>query len=264
MPSSGNRLIAFLTDFGTRDWYVATLKGIILSHAPRAQVVDITHDIPPQDVIAGAFVLASVVEWFPPETIFVAVVDPGVGSERPLLAARADQRYFIGPDNGLLSWSLERASQATIVRLTNRRYWLKDISRTFHGRDVMAPVAAHLARGVRLSQLGRPVERITKLAVPAIQRHERSVEGSILHIDAFGSLITNLPETLLRGKLSAGPVMVRYKERQARMVSSYLEGQPNELIAVVGSLRLIELAIREGSAAWVCNARRGDPVELRW
>jgi len=264
MPSSRTSVIALLTDFGTRDWYVATLKGVILSQVPRAQLIDITHEIPPQDVIAGAFVLASVVDWFPPETIFVAVVDPGVGSERPMLAARADDRYFIGPDNGLLSWSLERATRATIVRLTNRRYWLKNVSRTFHGRDIMAPVAAHLARGVRLSRLGTPVERITKLVLPAIQRHERSVEGSILHIDAFGSLITNLPETLLRGKLSSGQVRVRYKDRQARMVSSYMEGHVNELIAVVGSLRLIELAIREGSAAWVCNARRGDPVELRW
>jgi len=264
MPPPGTSVIALLTDFGTRDWYAAALKGVILSHAPRAQLVDITHEIPPQDVVAGAFVLASAVEWFPPGTIFVAVVDPGVGSERPLLAARADDRYFIGPDNGLLSWSLERTAASTIVRLTNRRYWRKDVSRTFHGRDIMAPVAAHLARGVRLSRFGTPVERITKLTVPTLQRRERSVEGSILHIDAFGSLITNLPETLLRGKLSSGQVRVRYKDRQARMVSSYGEGQASELIAVVGSLRLIELAIREGSAAWVCNARRGDPVELRW
>ena len=264
MPAPGAKVIALLTDFGTRDWYVAAMKGVILAQAPRAQLIDITHEIPPQDILAGAFILASAASWFPPGTIFVAVVDPGVGSDRALLAARADDRYFIGPDNGVLAWSLERAKQATIVRLTNRRYWLKDISRTFQGRDVLAPVAAHMARGVRLSQLGTPVTRVTTLTLPAIQRHDRSVEGRILHIDAFGNLVTNLPETVLRGKSGSGQMRLRYKDRSARMVSSYMEGAPNELIAVVGSLRLIELAIREGSAAWACNARRGDPVELRW
>ena len=264
MPASGAKVIALLTDFGTRDWYVAAMKGVMLSQAPRAQLIDITQEIPPQDILAGAFILASVASWFPPGTIFVAVVDPGVGGDRALLAARADDRYFIGPDNGLLAWSLERAKRATIVRLTNRRYWLKEVSRTFQGRDIMAPVAAYLARGVRLHQLGTPIERVVPLILPTIQRHERSIEGRLLHIDAFGNLVTNLPETVLRGNKSAGQMRLRYKDRSARMVSSYKEGAANELIAVVGSLRLIELAMKEGSAAWVCNARRGDPVELRW
>ncbi len=255
-------LVALLSDFGTRDWYVAAIKGGILSRAPSARLIDITHEIPPQDVVAGAFTLAAAVPWFPPGTVFMAVVDPGVGSHRALLAARADSRYFVGPDNGLLTLSFERARQLSIVRLANPRYWLQTVSRTFQGRDVMAPVATHLARGGSLAQLGIPIHRIAKLTFPPIQRRGRRVEGRIVHIDAFGNLITNLPGTLLAQTASASPPLIRYKGRAARVVLSYADGRPNELVAVVDSLGLIELAIREGSAAWVLNAKRDEKVDL--
>ncbi len=254
--------VALLTDFGTRDWYVGTLKGVLLSLCPRVHVVDITHDIPPQDVIAGAFTLSAVAHWFPPGTVFLTVVDPGVGSRRALLAAEADQRYFVGPDNGVLTLSLERAKRLTIVRLTNRRYWLNPVSHTFHGRDILAPVAAHLASGRSLRALGVVTRRITSLSLPTVQRTGRTMQGCLVHIDAFGNLITNVPGAALRGRPAHTKRVLRYKRRWVRVVSSYADGRPNELIAVIGSLGFVELAIREGSAAWTFRAKRGDRVEL--
>ena len=140
-------LIALLTDFGTRDWYVATLKAVLLSRCPTARLVDITHEIPPQDTVAGAFTLAAAAPWFPRGTVFLAVVDPGVGSRRAIVAVRADSYYFVGPDNGLLAHSVQHAKRLTVIRLTNREHWLTPVSATFQGRDMMAPVAAYLASG---------------------------------------------------------------------------------------------------------------------
>ena len=296
-------LIALLTDFGMRDWYVAALKGVILTRAPRTQLVDITHEIPPQDIIAGAFTLAAATPWFPRGTVIVAVVDPGVGSARGLLAARCDGRYLLGPDNGLLALALRapigmtsgrsgsglwvlgsgqlppalspepRANQslavkssnigrqATVIRLTNPRYWRDDVSRTFHGRDILAPVAAHLARGGSLARLGPPVRRIAPLALPPVEPQGRRLRGRVVHIDAFGNLMTNLSSTVLRTRRH-GPVIVRYKGRRASVVSSYWAGAPNRLIAVVNALGMVELAVRNASAAAAYAAQRGDPVDL--
>lgn len=254
--------IALLTDFGTRDWYVATLKGVILSRCPQARFVDITHEIPPQDVVAGAFTLAAAAPWFPAGTVFLAVVDPEVGSERALIAVRADERYFVGPDNGVLTLSVERAARRRIVRLTNRRYWLPDVSRTFHGRDMLAPVAAYLAGGGSMRSLGESTTRLTELSLPRVTRRGRVLQGAIVHIDAFGNLVTNLPAKLIANAQPARPRAVRYQQASARVVSSYSAGRANELIALAGSLGLVELAIRAGSAAWTLNARRGEPVEL--
>jgi len=255
-------LIALLTDFGTRDWYVAAIRGVLLSRCPRARLVDITHEIPPQDVVAGAFTLAAAVPWFPWGTVFLAVVDPGVGSDRALVAARADGWYLVGPNNGLLVRALDQATRRTVVRLTNRRYWLKTVSRTFQGRDILAPVAAHLAAGRGLARLGPPLSQLLPLELPVPQRRGRVVHGQIVHLDAFGNLITNLPGSLLRGEPAASHAALRYQRHAARMVSSYSAGRPRELIGLVNSLGLIELAVREGSAAWMFNAKRGDRVEL--
>ena len=256
------RLIALLTDFGTRDWYVAALKGVILSRCPQARLVDITHDVPPQDVLAGAFTLAAASPWFPRGTIFVAVVDPGVGSDRALLAASADGRYFIGPDNGLLAFSLERASRVSVVRLTNRRYWLPRVSRTFQGRDIMAPVAAYLACGGSLRRLGAPCRRVAPLAISPVHQEGRTARGRIMHIDAFGNLITNLPARLLAPPLRMA--QLRYRRRRIRVASSYSEGGSREVVAVAGSLGLVELAIRNGSAARTLKARRGERVTITY
>ena len=254
--------IALLTDFGTRDWYAAAMRGVILSYCPSARILDITHEVPPQDIVAGALTLAAAAPWFPRGTVFAAVVDPGVGGDRALVAARADGRYFVGPDNGLLALALAKAERVALIRLTNRRYWRRSVSQTFHGRDIMAPVAAHLANGVPLARLGVALKRLTPLEMPVPQRHGRTVRGQILHIDTFGNLITNLPAALLVRRDAAAHASLRYQRHAVRMVSSYAAGRPQELIAIVNSQELIELAIREGSAAWTFNAKRGDAVEL--
>jgi S-adenosylmethionine hydrolase len=260
----GSRLVALLSDFGTRDWYAATLKAVILSRCPRACIVDITHEIPPQDVTAGAVTLAAAAPWFPKGSVFLAVVDPGVGSSRGLLAIRANGRYFVGPDNGLLAPSLKEADGLTIVRLTNRRYWLKCVSQTFHARDIMAPAAAHLACGGSLAALGTPARHLAPLALPEPRRHGRTIQGQIIHLDAFGNLITNLPESLIQeesGKDSRA--ILQYQRKACRVVSSYAKGEANELIAVVNSLGLLEIAISNGSAAWTFGAKRGEEVTLK-
>ena len=257
--ASRSPLIALLTDFGTRDWYVACLKGVIAGICPRARLIDITHDIPPQDVTAGALNVAAAAPWLPPKTILVCLVDPGVGTARPLLAAQADEQIFLGPDNGLLSLVLARAGRRTLIRLTNPAYWLKDISRTFHGRDILAPVAAHLARGVRLASLGLPVTRYRPLPLPRIRKTADRLTGQIIYLDTFGNLITNLPAGLLASSRRGA---FRYHRSPVRVVSSYGDGRSGELIALAGSHGFIELAIRNGSAAARARAKRGDPVEL--
>lgn len=250
-------LIALLTDFGTRDWYVATVKAILLSRCPTARLVDITHEVPPQDTVAGAFTLAAAVPWFPPGTVFLAVVDPGVGTGRALVAVRADRHVLVGPDNGLLTLAVKRAKRLAAVRLTNARYWLPTVSATFQGRDVMAPVAAYLASGGSLRRVGVAAPRLAPLSLPTVQGEGSILRGHVVHIDAFGNLITNLPASAIARRGA-----VHYKRRAVRVVSSYAAGRPAELIAVSGSLGLVELAIRNGSAAWTLDATRGDEVKV--
>lgn len=255
-------LIALLTDFGARDWYVAAVKGVLLTRCPAARLLDITHEVPPQDVVAGAFILAAATPWLPPKTITVAVVDPGVGTSRAILACRVGGRYFIGPDNGVLSLCL-RAGSPSCVAISPRRLGLRVLSRTFHARDIMAPAAALLAAGRRLESLGTPVVRTACLPMPAVTRSAHAVTGRIAHIDAYGNLITTLSGAWLarrRGRLPR----LRCRDRMARVVSSYAEGRAREVVALTGSLGLIEVAVRDGSAARALRAKRHDPVSVLW
>ncbi len=252
-------LIALLTDFGTRDWYVASMKAVMLHLAPQARLVDITHEVPAYNVTAGAIALAAAVPWFPPRTIFVGVVDPGVGTARRLIAAKTGAHLFVGPDNGLLSLALEQSTRVSLVQLTNRRYWLPTVSRTFHGRDILAPVAAYLARGGRLSALGQRISCYTALPFPPVRRTAITARGSILYVDRFGNLITNLSSEVVR---AYRPGRLRARDRSVRLVSSYDEGRPNEVVAVIGSSGRLELAVRQGSAARRWRLRVGDAIEL--
>lgn len=255
-------VIGLLTDFGTRDWYVGALKAVILSRCPRAQLIDITHEIPPQDLLAGALTLAAVALWFPPRSVILAVVDPGVGTDRAILAARMDGRYLVGPDNGLLALSLAQARRVSVTRVANRRYWLSVVSQTFQARDIMAPVAAALASGQSLSRLGPAMRQVTPLALPAVQATGRALRGSVVHVDAFGNLITNLPATVLTARRGGESPTLQYQHRRVRVVSSYAAGRPRELVAIAGSLGFVELAVRDGSAARTCRAARGDAVRV--
>ncbi|HVG96580.1 MAG TPA: SAM-dependent chlorinase/fluorinase [Chloroflexota bacterium] len=250
-------LVALLTDFGRADAYAGVLHGVLAAVAPRTRVVDLTHDVPPQDVRAGAFLLLTAYRYFPPGTVFVAVVDPGVGSERAVLAVRAGGYLFVGPDNGLLRWAVEDAGGAdAAVRVEHPDYRLAPVSATFHGRDVMAPAAAHLSRGVALSDLGPPAGALSGAPLPRPRPLAAGLGGEVLHVDRFGNCITNLPplpgEVLLAG-------------RAARRVLTYAEGaraHPGEPVTLAGSAGWLEVALPGGSAAAALGVAPGASAIL--
>lgn len=217
----------------------------------------------PKTFLGGAFTLASTALWFPNGAVFVAVIDPGVGSSRAILAVKADGQFFIAPDNGVLGFIFERARRLDIVRLTNKRYWLPKVSSTFQGRDVMAPVASYLAQGGSLHRLGPPQEHPVALNLPKTKPNAQKTRGEIIHIDRFGNLVTNLrlPEETKSGS-PLDHFRLRYRGRNISVVSSYANGRLHELVSVVGSLGFLELAVREGSAARFLRARKGECVDL--
>ncbi|MBI2093757.1 MAG: SAM-dependent chlorinase/fluorinase [Candidatus Omnitrophica bacterium] len=249
-------IIALLTDFGTVDWYVASLRGVLVSRAPKARIIDITHEIPPYDVIAAALTLSACVEFFPRKTVFLVVVDPAVGTRRSLLAMEVNGRFFVGPDNGLLSPVASSAKRYAAVHLTKPSFWLKPVSRTFHGRDILAPVAAYLAKGGALSRLGTVARHLHPSPIPPCHSYPKRQEGSIVHIDRFGNLLTNIPAT-------KKPVAVLFRQRRLPVVSSYATAPKGKLVALVGSLGMWELAVREESAAASFRIKPGEAVILR-
>lgn len=252
-------IITLLTDFGTRDWFVPSMKGVILSIAPGVRLVDMTHEIPPQDVRAGAFVLASAARCFPKGTIHVAVVDPGVGSERRAVAVKTRQRLFIGPDNGLLSLALRNEEVVGIRSLDNERLFRRPVSHTFHGRDIFAPVAAHLANGTAFSSLGVRLASLRQLDVKPVRSRGQRVEGEVVFIDRYGNLITNIPRRSIR----PDSVVLMGKHRLPRVVSSYASVEEGRLVAVINSLDLLEISARNDSAAVTLGARVGTKVSVR-
>jgi len=191
-------IITLVSDFGTRDAYVGVLHGVILGIHPGATVVDICHDIPAQDVRSAAFVLSTAYPYFPRGTVHVVIVDPGVGTQRRAIAMRTAEAIFVAPDNGVLSYVLARQSVLETVHLTQAHYWLAPLSETFHGRDLFAPVAAHLALGTPLHEMGPAIEDAVQFPIPTPLVHgDGSIEGEVLHVDHFGNLITNVPHSLL-------------------------------------------------------------------
>ncbi len=258
-------VITLTTDFGSDGIYPAAMKGVILSIDPRATIVDVTHDVPPQNVRAGALALADVADCFPTGTIHVAVVDPGVGTDRAILCAKIADRYFIAPDNGLLSFVAARQAPEQIVKLTEPRYWREKVSSTFHGRDIIAPVAAHLSLGVTLDDIGTPVEAFITLPQPRLVVSQNRIEGMILEIDPFGNVITNITDDLLAGRPTDERVCVVCNIYETWGVySAYGEQVQGALCALVGSNGRLELAIVGGNAAERLGFRVGMPVTLAW
>jgi len=248
-------IISLLTDFGLADTYVGQVKGAMLTIAPAATLVDVTHAVAPQDVVGGAFLLWSAVEAFPPTSIHVAVVDPGVGSARRAIAIRSSRGdHFVGPDNGLLMPAVERLGGTELaVELTEPHYWRPNPSSTFHGRDIFGPVAAHLANGVSLDQLGHRITDVAWLELPA----PNGLEGEVIHVDAYGNLITNISARDLPERFQ-----VRLRERVMASGTHYAAVSRGELIALVGSAGLLEISAREASAADITGATRGIPVKV--
>jgi S-adenosyl-L-methionine hydrolase (adenosine-forming) len=258
-------LITLTTDFGPSSPYVAAMKGVILSLNPRAQIVEITHAVPPQDVRHGAIVLEEITPWFPPETIHVAVVDPGVGSSRKIIYARIGPSHFLAPDNGLLSRLARPAHPSTIIHITKADYWLPQVSATFHGRDILAPVAAHLSLGVPPEMLGEPLSELVTLDWVEVIVARGKIEGVIESIDSFGNLISNITADQLADAPRGEETVIECDEHQTQGIFATYSDQPEmTLVALVGSSGKLELAIVGDSAKIMLGVKVGTPISVRW
>jgi S-adenosylmethionine hydrolase len=258
-------LLTLLTDFGTADYFVGAMKGVILGINPTAQIVDVTHEIPAQDIEAAAFTLLNSYRSFPTETVHVAVVDPGVGSTRRALVIRAADQFFVGPDNGLFSYVLDRESIYEAVHVTAEKYFRHPVSQTFHGRDVFAPVAAAISNGVVLSDLGSRVNDPIRLASLApVKKGIGTLEGRIIHIDHFGNCITNFTREHLNARKETSTTLRIKGKRIKSFKRFYGDGVSKEkLFAIWGSAGFVEIAIQNGSAAKRLKAERGTKVTLQ-
>jgi S-adenosylmethionine hydrolase len=257
-------LITLLTDFGARDAYVASLKGVILGLNPAANLVDLSHEVPPQNVRAGALILAAAAPYFPPGTIHLAVVDPGVGSPRRALAAHCQEQFWVGPDNGLFHLIFRRAPVLTLVSLKNPAYFRPQVSATFHGRDIFAPVAAHLSLGVDLDRFGPRITDPVSLDFPEPEFAPEAIRGEIISVDRFGNLVSNVPAADLTAWLGQARLHLRLASLQLQgLARTYTDAAPGEFLALEGSHGLLEIACAMDNAARRLQAGVGLAVEIR-
>lgn len=257
------KLISLTTDFGTRDWFVGTMKGVIAGIAPGTGVVDLTHEIPPGDIHAGAFSLLASYAFFPPGTIHVVVIDPGVGSERKPIAVKTARYVFVGPDNGVLSWALEKELVLGVRLLENRAVCLEHISNTFHGRDIFSPAAAHLSNGTAFESVGPAARTFQKLDCWAPIQRPGKVEGRIIYIDHFGNGITNIPNPQQQLK-NGMECRVKGKRLWTVPYENYFQAVPvSAAVAVPGSSGYLEVAVNAGSAEKILGLKRGCSVVLQ-
>jgi S-adenosylmethionine hydrolase len=255
-------VIALLSDFGTRDHYAGTMKGVALGICPDATLVDISHDVPPHDVMAGSLELAAAYKYFPSGTVFLVVVDPGVGSVRRGIAAEAGDYRFVAPDNGVLTSVLDEHAPKKAVELSERRYARPTVSRTFEGRDRFAPAAAWLAKGIELAALGRPAGAIQRIDLPHPDVDADRISGQVLRVDRFGNLITNIDRKTFE-KLGGGSLEIRIGPHLvARVVSTYADAAPGEVVALFGSTDHLEIAANGVSAASELDLGRAAPVHV--
>jgi hypothetical protein len=262
-------IVALLSDFGTQDHYVGAMKGAVLSVCPDAQLVDVVHDLAPHDVAAGSFVLAASVEGFPAGTVFLAVVDPGVGTSRRALAVQTEAHRFVAPDNGLLTHILADHHTARVHSITNAGLFRFHVSPTFHGRDVLGPVAGHLARGMPIEEVGPAADDAQRLPLPPVRARARDEwEGEVVHVDRFGNLTTNVSDRDLSEMLSRfggdpTEVVVVVEGAVLPLVRTYGDVSEGEPCALIGSSRRLEVAIHGGNAARILGAARGASVRIR-
>lgn len=254
-----------MTDFGLKDGYVGVMKGVIWGIAPEVQIADITHQIGPQNVLEGALAYSRVAEYFPAGTIHVGVVDPGVGTRRRPIAARLGDQFFVGPDNGLLTLLLEKArsrqEKVEIVHLDRSEYWLPEISNVFHGRDIFAPSAAHLANGKALTDLGTPIDDPVLLKVPQPERTPEGWRGQVIIVDYFGNLSSNLTRQHLA---DLGDVIVEIAGHRVHgLINTFGDAQPGELVALFGEAGDLSICVVNGSAADQLQAGVGEPLIVK-
>lgn len=259
------RVITLLTDFGVQDGYVGTMKGVIHTINPRASVVDLSHEVSPHDILEAAYILYSAYRYFPAGTVHLIVVDPGVGSPRRIVGMMADDYIFIAPDNGVLTFIIQRADVKEIFEITNEKYFLKPISDTFHGRDIFAPVAAHLSKGVALAKLGGRIGGIKKLKIVKPRVTKEGFCGEVIHIDRFGNLITNIDRKLLEEfKVQISKFKVKVGTEVIFGISkSYADVETGKFLAIFGSSGFLEISVSQGNASKVLGVERGQKVEVQ-
>ena len=258
-------IITLTTDFGLGSPYVAAMKGVILCINPAANIVDLSHAIPPQQIMAGALALEQSAPTFPRDTIHVAVVDPGVGTSRAIVYAEIDGQRYVCPDNGLLGRLASRQSPSKIIRITAEQFFRHPVAPTFHGRDIMAPVAAHLSLGVDPDELGPPLETLQALDWPGATKVAHRIEGRVVAVDSFGNLVTDITRDMLDGVPTDTTVGVFCEDHETRGIFNTYADQPSmTLIALVGSNDQLELAIVDDRATTMLGVGVGAPVEVRW
>jgi len=254
-------LITLTTDFGTRDGFVAQMKGVILGINPRARLIDVTHDIEPYSVLEGALVLKGISSHFPSGTIHVAVVDPGVGSNRRGIVLRTEEQTYVGPDNGLFSLIVSDNGAHEIREIKDPEYMLPEPHPTFHGRDIFAPVAAHLSAGKPFEEVGPLVHDPMMLSIPTVKENAVGLEGAVIYVDRFGNLTSNIDKAMLNkimGTVCVGNVTIK---GLSRFFGEVPEG---EAIALINSFGLLEIAINQGNAAQVLGIGKDEPVRVFW
>jgi len=257
-----HQVITLTTDFGVQDHYVGAMKAVLLSISEKARLVDISHQIPPQDIMAGAWVVRNSAMLFPPNTVHLVVVDPGVGTNRKPIAIKIKDQYLVGPDNGIFSLITDQYDYKG-VELTNPEFWRADQSSTFHGRDIFAPVAAHLSNGVKMSELGQPIEKLEtyRWAVPISDRD--GVQGWVVHIDHFGNLISNIPESMIRDAVGGGDLKIYVGNTIFdTVVNTFGDVPDGEPAAYIGSSGVLEIAINKGDAREMLGVEKGAQISI--
>lgn len=253
-----NRIITLLTDFGLNDPFVGVMKGVILKINPDAEIIDLTHNVPSYDIFAGAFALFESYKYFPSGTIHVAIVDPGVGGKRKNIIITTKDYTFITPDNGITSLALKNEKILHIYEITNPKYILRNKSNTFHGRDVFAPAAAYLSKGVNPGLIGKELNDYNNIEFPEIHRKGDSLIAELIYIDKFGNCVTNIPHTLAEEIKN-----IRFKKLTIDRISkSYEEGRSSEAIAVIGSAGFLEIAVNRKSAAAAFGIKLGNKITV--
>jgi S-adenosylmethionine hydrolase len=263
-PVVARPIITLTTDYGTNDHLVGALKGVILKINPDANIVDITHNVTPYDLLDGALAIGSAYSYFPPRTIHVVVVDPGVGTDRRPLLVSGESQYFVAPDNGVLSLVFEREESLLVRHANVEHYYLQPVSKTFHGRDIFAPVAAWLSKGSQAASMGDEITDHKKFSMPKPKAADGGVKGVVLRIDSFGNIITNFrPEDLPASVLETGTVLFQVgSQTVSRLVETFAKGNPGEVFAYIGSNGFVEFAVNRGNASKVLAVGRGVPVVL--
>jgi S-adenosylmethionine hydrolase len=256
-------IITLLTDFGTKDHYVASMKGTILRINPQCTLIDITHHVSPHDIKEGAFVLANAYSSFPKGTIHLSVVDPGVGGPRKPILIVTTNYFFVGPDNGLFTLALKKEKVKKVVALTNPKCFIPHMSTTFHGRDLFAPVAAYISLGVKPEAFGPKLDSWVELDFGKPRISGGKLIGKILHIDAFGNLISNINEEQLFHFVKDRSFVIRIGKRDIKgLKKGYWEGKRNEPMALIGSGGFLEISVKDGNAQKMLKVRKGDQVTI--